>query len=158
MSECVLSLDQSLRVTGYAVFDDERLIDHGVFSVDEKLPIDRRLNLFMRNVQALYNKHKPDVICFEDIQDQNNVLTFKRLAYVQAAILIYCSIVGGDLRYEIISPSHWRSVLGGGFGRKREDQKRHAIEFVKEKYGIDVDSDTADAICIGTAYIYERKA
>lgn len=155
MNRCILSLDQSLRVTGYAVFKNDELLAYGTFSVDESLPIEKRLHTLMKNVQNLCKQYSPDVICFEDIQDQHNISTFKKLAFVQAAILIYCSII--NMRYEVMAPSHWRKVLGGGFGKKREEQKQHAIELVKNTYNIDVDSDTADAICIGMAYIKENQ-
>ena len=56
-----------------------------------------------------------------------------------------------------MSPSHWRKVLGGNFGRKREEQKAAAIQYVKEKCGLEVTSDEADAICIGYAYLLESK-
>ena len=70
-------------------------------------------------------------------------------------MLIFCALT--DSKYCILAPSHWRKVLGGGFGRTRAEQKEHSIAIVKERFGIDVDSDTADAICIGLAYLEESK-
>lgn len=151
MLEVVLALDQALRNTGYAVLRGEELVDYGSFTVDPSLPMEERLHQLMLNVKALKAKYNPDVICFEDIQDQHNIQTFKTLAYVQAAILIFCALTKS--KYAVMSPSHWRKVLGGQFGKKREEQKAHAQAIVKEKFGVDVDSDTADAICIGLAYV-----
>lgn len=154
-TEVVLSLDQALRTTGYAVFQGESLVANGTFSVPSDKPMDERLHLFMKEVQKLKRQYNPDVICFEDIQDQNNTKTFKILAYVQASMLIFCALTKS--KYCIMAPSHWRKVLGGGFGRTRAEQKEHSIAIVKERFGIDVDSDTADAICIGLAYIEQKK-
>ena len=57
--------------------------------------------------------------------------------------------------YDIVAPSHWRSVLGGSWGRKRDEQKQHAIEYVKDVLDKDVSSDEADALCIGLSFIKE---
>jgi len=54
-----------------------------------------------------------------------------------------------------MAPSHWRSILDYSFGRKREEQKKAAMNLVKEKCGLSVSSDEADAICIGLAYLQE---
>jgi hypothetical protein len=45
-----------------------------------------------------------------------------------------------------IPPSVWRSTCEIK-GRKREEQKKNAQLFVKNKFNIDVDEDIADAIC-----------
>ena len=70
------------------------------------------------------------MIIFEGIQQQSNVETFRKLAMVQAAILLLCYNL--DIKYMIYSPSEWRSMNGGGYGRKREDQKVAAIAKAKE--------------------------
>lgn len=155
MLEVVLALDQALRTTGYAVFQGEELADYGTFTVDSSLPMEERLHQLMLDIKSLKSKYKPDIICFEDIQDQHNIQTFKTLAYVQAAIMIFCALTKSQ--YVVMSPSHWRKVLGGQFGKKRDEQKAHAQAIVKNKFDIDVDSDTADAICIGLAYIEQQK-
>lgn len=155
MLEVVLAFDQALRTTGYAVFRGEELADYGTFTVDPSLPMEERLHQLMLNVKSLKAKYDPDIICFEDIQDQHNIQTFKTLAHVQAAIMIFCALTKSQ--YVIMSPSHWRKILGGQFGKKRDEQKAHAQAIVKDRFGIDVDSDTADAICIGLAYIEQQK-
>jgi hypothetical protein len=43
------------------------------------------------------------------------------------------------------------------WGRKREDQKKKAVEVVKERVGFDAkSSDEADAICIGLAWVDQQ--
>ena len=73
---------------------------------------------------------------------------------VQAAILLLCYDLG--IKYVVYSPSEWRAINGGGYGRKREEQKNAAIIKAKEWYQVDVDSDIADAINIGHAYLINR--
>jgi len=98
-------------------------------------------------------------VFFEGIQKQSNAETFKKLAYCQATILLWC--YWNELKYTILPPSHWRKTLkdkyGLGFGTSRAEQKKKAQELVKQVYGKDVSQDEADAICIGLAGIQERE-
>lgn len=153
----VLALDQALKVTGYAIFDNGKsLIEHGAFPVSPQKAMHKRLLDILNHLNELYAQHEFEKIYFEDIQLQaGNVLTYKHLAYVQATIIMWCGF--NNIDYEILAPSHWRKVLGGKFGRKREEQKQHAIDLIKQWYDIDVTSDEADAICLGRAGIQESQ-
>lgn len=152
----ILALDQSLKTSGAAVFKDDKLIFHESLSIKADQKIERRLTDMLICLNELYHDFVFEKIYFEDIQLQSgNALTYKHLAYVQATILLWCYF--NQIPYEIYTASHWRKVLGGGFGRKREEQKKHAIDLVKNNYGIEVSSDEADAICIGLAAIKERR-
>ena len=152
----IISLDQSLSCTGWAVFDDKTLIAADTFSVSKTAPMDRRLLEIYKNLTDLYHEYEFEKIYFEDIQLQaGNALTYKHLAYAQAAIILWCGYM--DMDWSMSAPSHWRKVLGGGFGRKRAEQKRYAIQLVQKWYNIEVLSDIADAICIGRAAIQESR-
>ena len=151
-----LALDQALGTSGWAVFDDKILIAADTFSVSKTAPMDRRLLEIYKNLTDLYHEYEFEKIYFEDIQLQaGNALTYKHLAYAQAAIILWCGHMNMD--WSISAPSHWRKVLGGGFGRKRAEQKRYAIQLVQKWYNIEVPSDIADAICIGRAAIQESR-
>lgn len=159
MGNIYLALDQAARTTGFAIYKDDKVIDFGTFSVPSSKPIEQRLQLFIKELNDLMNKHNISEVFFEDIQLQNgNAETYKKLAYIQAACMIWC--YNNDLKYTILAPSHWRSVLKNkykfAFGRSREEQKQKAIEFCKEYINIEVDSDTADAILIGKAGLIDK--
>ena len=55
------------------------------------------------------------------------------------------------IKIEYVHSGTWRKTCGikTGRGIKREMLKLASITFVKEKYGITVNDDVADAICIG---------
>lgn len=152
----ILALDQALQTSGWAVFEGSTLIAADTFTISKTAPMDKRLLDMYKNLTDLYYKYEFEKICFEDIQLQaGNALTYKHLAYAQAAIILWCGHMNMD--YEIYAPSHWRKILGGNFGRKRAEQKHHAIDLVDKWYSINVSSDIADAICIGKAAIQEMK-
>lgn len=153
-----LSLDQAMRTTGWAIFENKDLKQYGNFTIPGNIPIEQRLNQFIRELNNLYREYEFDELFFEDIQNQNNNETYKKLAYVQATIIIWC--YNNNIKFHILSPSHWRSVLkercGISFGRKREEQKQKAIELVQQFFSRMVTSDEADAICLGYAGVCEQ--
>ncbi len=148
----ILALDQAVVTTGFAVFENNQLITKGTFKTKSTLPIEERLGNIWKSVNELRQEHEIDHIAFEDIQNQGNAETYKKLAYCQAAIYLYCYF--NEIPCSVLGPSHWRSLLGIK-GRKREEQKKAAIEYVKDKYKIECTSDEADAVCIGAAYLVE---
>lgn len=150
----LLALDQSLNTTGVAVFDNDKILNCGAFTIHSNQELGKRLTEFLYELDDLYETYHFDAIVYEDIQLQmGNVETYKKLAYVQAMILFWCEKHEKNLY--CLSPSHWRKILkdkyGMSWGRKRAEQKQTAIDFIKEHYKKEVDSDTADAICIGCA-------
>ena len=150
----LLALDQASRVTGVAIFDDDKLVKYGTFEIKSNQELGKRLTQFLENLDKLYAAYHFDTVAYEDIQLQmGNVETYRRLAYIQAMILFWCEKHEKNLY--CLSPSHWRKILkdkyGMSWGRKRVEQKQTAIDFIQEHYKKEVDSDTADAICIGCA-------
>lgn len=150
----VLGLDQALVTTGWSIHDGRRLVASGTFTVKPTNDgMGRRLNDIMRHLTELHNEYEFDRVYFEDIQMQASVVTYCHLAYVQAAVILWCYY--NQMPYRIYSPSTWRSVVGGNFGRKRDEQKATAIQRVRDLYEKDVSSDEADAILIGLAGILD---
>lgn len=147
----ILALDQALETSGYGVFKGDTLVNYGNFKVDPKQGIQTRLVKFAENLSELKRQYDFDELYFEGIQYQNNAETHKKLAYVQATVLLWC--YENKVAYEILAPSEWRRILGGNFGKTRKEQKACAIEYVKSNFNYDVSSDEADAICIGCASV-----
>lgn len=154
-----LSLDQSLNTTGYAIFNDKSLLICGKFNIPAFKPIEQRLNLFIKEIIKLEKQYEFQDVFFEDIQYQNNAETYKKLAFVQAALIIWCYDTGH--KFTILAPSHWRSILKNDyqitFGRSRKEQKQKAQELVRRLYQINATEDEADAICIGICGIQEKQ-
>lgn len=153
MERRLLALDQSSRITGYAIFIDENLIAHGSINLTEE-DVGQRLVLIRKEVTKLIHKYDINEIAFEDIQMQasvgNNVQTFKILAEVFGVILMLCTEL--KINYTIVSSNTWKSTLKIK-GKKRSEQKQDAQRYVLEKYGIKAIQDTVDAICIGAHMI-----
>ena len=117
------------------------------------MDIGKRLTYIREKVKALIDKYDIQKILIEEIQLQNtvgnNVVTYKKLAYVQAILIQMFDEL--RLPYEIIASSSWKSTLGIK-GRARAEQKKNAQIYVNTIYGIKATQDECDAICIGTHY------
>lgn len=149
----LLALDQSSRITGWAVFDGDKLIAHGKISVDDP-DIGERLYKIKTQVIELIDKYEITEVVFEDIQLQTNVVqnvrTFKVLAEVFG--VLYETFTELELPNEAVLAASWKSTLGIR-GADRATQKRNAAEYVANTYNIKATQDECDAICIGTHYI-----
>ena len=150
----ILALDQSTRVTGWAVFADGSLQEYGKFDAENAgADIGKRLTYIREKVRALIDKYDIQKILIEEIQLQNtvgnNVVTYKKLAYVQAVLIQMFDEL--KLPYEIIASSSWKSTLSIK-GRVRAEQKKNAQIYENTKYCIKATQDECDAICIGTHY------
>lgn len=152
-----LALDQALNTSGWAIFNNSNLEKFSTFSTKSSDPIEKRLAQIWDELKKIHLSYHFEFIFFEDIQHQANLETYKKLAFCQAAVLLWCQFHNID--YIILSPSHWRSVLKEhykqSFGKTRPEQKKAAQQLVKQQYDISVTQDEADAICIGMAGIKE---
>lgn len=152
-----MALDQASRTTGWAIYDNKNLIANGHFSIPANKTMQQRLISFIDHLNDLITKYNIEKIYYEGIQYQNNIETYKKLAYIQA--LIIYNTAYNKIPILELSPSHWRSIIkdkhGIKFGRSRTEQKQQAQNFVKNFFNMKVTEDEADAICLGYAGILE---
>ena len=163
MDNYILALDQSTKNTGYAIYKNGNLIKANYISPDgDYLFRIVKLLQWLRKITQELLKEGTLKVLIEEIQLQQipgtsrdvNVKTFKQLAHVQGAILEY--LTENNISYDIISSSTWKSLCGIK-GRNRQEQKKNAQNYVENTFGIKVNQDTADAICIGKSYIIEQQ-
>lgn len=157
MSKILIALDESTTCTGYAVFDDGELIEHGIFSFKSKDVLER-VSLIMEEIEELIKTYKPSNMVIEDVQITMNAATAKSLLGLQFMIEVYAH--RNNISCETYRTTKWRKILGLSNSRSldRKAKKQETIDYVKDKYGIDVlKDDESDAIAIGTAYLLERK-
>lgn len=147
----LLALDQSSRITGWAIFDNGKLVNYGKFNAEAAgANIGDRLEYIRNKVQKLIEDNKIEEVIMEDIQMQgnivNNVQTFKILAEVFGVISEL--LVEMKIPQSAVLASSWKSALGIK-GRARAEQKQNAQSWVVNTYSIKPTQDECDAICIG---------
>ena len=145
----ILSFDQSSRITGYAIFEDKKLLDCGKFTLTDE-DFGDRLNRFRKKVKdMILSNDKFDKVLFEEIQLQQNVDTFKKLAMVYGVLMEL--LVDLNIPYDIVSSNTWKSKCKIK-KTVRETEKQAAQRFVLDNFGKKVTQDEADAICLGYTY------
>ena len=147
----ILSMDQSTRITGFAVFDDGRYIKSGVIDLHKIKDTDERSKQMAVEICRLIENAKPDVVIIEEVQQQSNTSTVIKLARIQGVAIGFCAAHNIDLH--ILTPSRWRSALGYKQGPKvrREELKQQSLDFVKNNFKLELIEDEAEAVCINEA-------
>ena len=146
----LLALDQASKVSGYAVFNPKgELVAYGKFIADVE-DLGERLVFIKNKVAELIEKYNIDQVVMEDIQQQENVQTFKVLAEVFGVIYEYLTEI--KIPNTSVLACEWRKTLKIP-GYKRAEQKRNTQAWVANEYGVKATQDECDAIAIGTHYI-----
>ena len=148
----VLSMDQSTRCSGYAVFDDGEYVCSGVIDMSKSsLDTPERSFEMAKALWKIIKQYEPTHLILEDTQQQNNVKTVIILSRLQGMIIGYAE--AHNIKVHILLPSQWRAVLKYDQGPKikRAELKKQSAEYVKKKYGFDLLEDENEAICEGIA-------
>lgn len=159
----ILALDQASITSGWAIFDDDKLITHGAWTSSGQHNVER-ISQTKGWLTNMIMKWKPDLVVMEDIQLQvygnkgntsESVTVYKKLAALQGVLKNYCFEIG--VPYKIVYPATWRAYSEIK-GKSRTDRKRNAQLKVKALYDISVTNDVADAILIGRWAVNETKS
>ena len=154
----MLAIDASTKASGIAIFDNKQLIKWDCIKCEENNVLNR-INYMTKEIQQIYLKYDPQIIIMQDVLPEevgHNQSVYKALIYLQAILINmfhkYNKIV------KLVVASHWRKQCGfkQGAGVTRQKLKQYSINLVKGIYGIEVNDDISDAICLGLAEIKER--
>lgn len=156
----ILAIDASTKSTGWAVFEDTKLIEYGLLTATSSDLI-ARITKITNELKDVFNKYPISKVILEEVRPEmgtQNIKTHRALMWLQGSIAV---MLHNDYNFKTdniiyLYPSEWRKACGikTGQGVRRESLKPKDIEFVKNYYGITVNDDIADAIGIGHAYVY----
>ena len=157
----ILALDLSTKSTGYAIFNDGKLIDYGCLTASQANPIDRIQKIIIDLDKILLQHSDISKVYAEEVRPEGtgygvgNLHTHRLLMYTQAAVAFLLHNKYAEVSFEFIYPSSWRSACGikNGRGIKRDAAKAADIKFVQETFGLTVNDDIADAIGLGYSQI-----
>lgn len=154
----VMSMDQSTRKSGYAIFINSEYYCSGVVDKSKSdLDTDARSFEMAKDLWSIIKKYKPDVLILENVQQQSSVSTVITLARLAGMIIGYAEAHG--VKTHILGPSQWRKALSYRQGSKvkRKELKQQSYDYVKENYGFakSEDENEAIAICAAAHKIYD---
>ncbi len=152
----VLALDLSTKSSGWAIYENNELKDYGCITASST-NLFNRIDKMTKEISALFSQYDITKVAIEDVipdDVHNNQKIFKALTYLQGFILRELDRLNIS-EIEFYVSSEWRKKCGirTGRGIHRESLKPKDIAFVKNQFGISVNDDVADAICIGFAAV-----
>ena len=158
----ILSLDLSTKSTGWAYFEEGELKAHGCITASSTDLINR-IHKIVNELKEATKDFAISKVVVEEVRPEGgygvgNLKTHRALMWLQAAVAFWIHDDKFPLDIDYIYPSSWRATLGikNGRGIKRMTLKEADIEYVKNRYGITVNDDEADAICIGLAQYQDK--
>lgn len=146
-----LALDLSTKSSGQAIYNEQELIKYGCIT-SASTNLFTRIDKMVEELTKILTEEKIDRVVIEEVLPEdirNNQTVFKALMYLQGFI---CRTLDRfKLTPSFVVASHQRKLCGikTGAGIKRESLKSKDIAFVKSQFGLTVNDDIADAICIG---------
>lgn len=154
----ILGIDAATYTTGIALLEmDGTLVSYKDINATGNDVIGRSLNVYDQLKDVIDQFDNIECVILEDALINKwmpNLNTSRDLVRLQGIILGLLHKY--NLKYEILTPNHWKSSIGiynGPEGRNRAAQKDRMIKLVKDKYNIDVDDNIADAIGLVLAHI-----
>ena len=158
----ILALDQSTNVTGWALFQDEELVDYGFFDLG-KMPkpgdenqTEKRFS-FINKISILIAENDVKLVITEGVYYQRNPESYKNLSKFQGRVQDYCRD-NNITCFSWANAGQWRKVLGIK-GTKKTEYKQATKDLMIEVFGIseELKEDEYDAIAIGWAYVEMTK-
>lgn len=152
----MVALDTSTNKSGCSLFIDGELKDYRLLDMSSVKDTNKRINEMAKALMGLLREWNPAIVYIEIPQGHLNIRLTQMLSELLGIVRGHC--LTNDIYYEEMNPSVWRKYVGLPQGKKkRAELKVMSVEFVKNTYGIDVNDDVADSICIGTAMIKKFK-
>ena len=148
----VMSLDQSTRCSGYAIFENNKYVASGIVDMTKsKLDTDERSFEMAKALWKIIKQYKPQHLIIENVQQQTSPKVVVTLARLQGMILGYAE--AHKVKTHILLPSEWRAQLQYKQGPKvkRAELKQQSADYVKNKYGFDLSEDENEAIALNDA-------
>lgn len=137
-----MGIDSSTTSTGWAIIDEEGIVASGV--IKPKGETIERIIEISQELCKIYRQYEPIEVHIEDLSVTRNMKTLKSLSGLLYVIIT--SLYKQEAVITLLKPTQWRK--GKVEGRTREQLKQSAIQYIKEKYGLYAEEDTAEAIII----------
>lgn len=155
----ILGLDISTKSTGWAIFEDTKLVDYGCASASSTNVYDR-IDKIVNELRAVVEEYHPTSVIAEEPEPafvKNNIDVYRKLTFAHGAI--GAMLNKHKLSMQLCSSSHWRKAVGikTGRGITRAQLKPADIAKANELFDLNnKNDDIADAILIAYSFALEQ--
>ena len=152
----IIGIDPSLTCTGYAVLDNNKLIDYGSIKTKPDQELRDRYKIIFKIIWDVVNEYKPDAMGIESQYlcgiNSNSILKVVEVAgIIEGLFYTYCEISDKAKRIMLVSPSQAKSAVGVGKMKRKESKeavKKMVSLMYKEVDKKGITQDVYDAISI----------
>ncbi len=155
----ILGIDPGLQVCGYAVIKADgrevALLEAGVFRIDPKKPLEKRLEQISRDIEAILESFQPEVVAVEQLYSHyQHPRTAILMGHARGVILERASRSGAEVR-SFAATRIKKSLTGNGHAGKPQMQR--AIQSILGLAQLPEPADVADAIAAALCCANEKK-
>lgn len=150
----ILGIDPGLATIGFAVLEENRILDYGIFTTASGHPLPDRLVQIGDDIHTLLSKWKPDYACIEKLFFVQNVTNGMAVAHSRGVLLEALAREGIPIGE--ISPKDVKLAVCG-YGNAEKQQVQRALMQIFHFSNIPRPDDAADAIAIAYAGHFLRK-
>jgi crossover junction endodeoxyribonuclease RuvC len=151
----VLGVDPGTQVTGYGVVkavssSEMSLAECGVIRTQARNPLPSRLREIHEGISELLQRHRPDVLCIEDVFYARNVRTTVTLGHARGVILL-----AGEqhsVRVHELAPAEIKKAVVGS-GAATKEQVQFMLTRLLRLKSVPKPADAADGVAAALGYI-----
>ena len=152
----VLGIDPGLALTGYGLLyetetGDLELVDCGVIKTAAGEPNADRLLAIDRQLNALLQKHAPDVVAVEELFFCKNVTTALIVGQARGVVLLAAARAG--LPVFEYKPMAVKQAVAG-YGHASKSQVQEMVRLLLRLDQVPHPDDAADAVAVAVCHIY----
>ena len=141
----VLGVDPGLTRCGFAVINNERAIDFGMFQSNQKDDPTKRVGEIAQGLESLVERHGPDLIALERVFAQANLRSVMGVAQISGALMSIAH--RHSIPVEFFTPSEVKAAVAG-HGRASKDQVAQMVTRILKLKEIPKPADVADALAV----------
>jgi crossover junction endodeoxyribonuclease RuvC len=154
----ILGIDPGTAITGFGVIAHEgnhlRRITYGVVRTEADLALASRLSRIYRQIQAIIQEYRPEVVAVEELFFNKNVRTALAVGQARGVILLAAETAG--LETVEYTPLQVKQAVVG-YGRAEKQQVQEMVRMLLCLPEIPKPDDAADALAIAICHAHSRK-
>lgn len=152
----VLGLDPGLAITGYGLVTESAagrlaLVEYGTITTPAGQPLSGRLLTIDRGLEALIERHRPDVVAVEELFFCRNVTTALVVGQARGVAILSAARAGVPV-YEY-RPMAVKQAISG-YGQAPKSQVQEMVRMLLELEEVPKPDDAADGVAVAICHLH----
>jgi len=152
----VLGIDPGTKVTGYGIVTSEdgetALVAYGAIAAPERAGIGERLSYIFKQLDAIIETHRPDVVAVEQPFVAKNARTALAIGRAQAVAILAAALK--DIPTHEYTPAQVKQRVAN-YGASRKEQIQEMVRLQLGLSEVPRPDDAADALAVALCHLQE---